>query len=248
MDWIYLSPHLDDVALSLGGLLWEQSNNGEKTSIWTICAGSPPPGEFSRFAQSLHERWETGDKSMDARRMEDIDSCEVLGSLHYHINIPDCIYRRSLITGDFLYDSEEDLNLPVHPDEYPLIEELSQNLTAMLPDSANVICPLGIGSHIDHVLTREAVEQIFATPHNNKNRRLFYYADFPYVVNSDLKTAIKGFDSTFHPISSNGIRAWQDSVSKYKSQISTFWCDIQEMRDAIQSYYDQWGGIWLGKK
>ena len=78
MDWIYLSPHLDDAALSLGGLIWEQTQAGKRVSIWTICAGNPPPGDFSPFAEALHARWEVGRDAMEERRTEDIESCKRL--------------------------------------------------------------------------------------------------------------------------------------------------------------------------
>ena len=59
MEWIYFSPHLDDVALSCGGLAWEQSQSGSPVQVWTICAGDPPARPLSAFAEELHERWET---------------------------------------------------------------------------------------------------------------------------------------------------------------------------------------------
>ena len=69
MEWIYLSPHFDDVALSCGGLLWEQAQAGEGASVWTICAGEVPAGQLSPFAQSLHERWEKGQGAAVQRRV-----------------------------------------------------------------------------------------------------------------------------------------------------------------------------------
>ncbi|MBN2499463.1 MAG: PIG-L family deacetylase, partial [Anaerolineales bacterium] len=55
---IYLSPHLDDVALSCGGLVWEQAQAGMAVEVWSVCAGDPPPGELSEYARSLHARWD----------------------------------------------------------------------------------------------------------------------------------------------------------------------------------------------
>jgi hypothetical protein len=36
MRWIYLSPHLDDAALSAGGLIYEQTQAGIQVEIWTF--------------------------------------------------------------------------------------------------------------------------------------------------------------------------------------------------------------------
>ena len=79
MNWIYLSPHLDDVALSAGGLLWEQERTGEQVSVWTICAGDPGPEPISPFAETLQNRWRVGRDAVAIRRSEDVQSCAVLG-------------------------------------------------------------------------------------------------------------------------------------------------------------------------
>jgi len=72
VKWIYLSPHLDDAALSCGGLLWEQSQAGDEVAVWSICAGDPPPGRLSPFARSLQARWGTGSRSAAERRLGEL--------------------------------------------------------------------------------------------------------------------------------------------------------------------------------
>src|SRR5512139_3118661 len=79
MHWIYLSPHLDDAALSCGGLIWEQVHAGDTVSVWTICAGDPPNGSLSPFAEALHARWQSGIEAAVLRREEDVTSCLLLG-------------------------------------------------------------------------------------------------------------------------------------------------------------------------
>jgi LmbE family N-acetylglucosaminyl deacetylase len=237
MEWIYLSPHLDDVALSVGGLLWEQSQTGERISVWTICGGDPPPGSYSPFAESLHTRWETGAEAMEARRVEDIEACQRLGAESVHFEIPDCIYRKSLKTGAHLYDSEEALWIPVHPDEKVLIAQLAKILQAKIPSGANVVCPLTLGNHVDHRLTRAAVERL-GIP-------LWYYADYPYLLETENMKALEKLQSNVIPISPEGLLAWQDSVAAYGSQISTFWRNLGEMRSAIQIYSQKMGGVKL---
>lgn len=191
MTWIYLSPHLDDVALSVGGLLWEQSQGGEHVAVWTICGGDPPPGGFSPFAESLHSRWETGIEAMQTRRTEDIEACRTLGAKPIHFDISDCIYRRSPKTEKHLYDSEDSLWIPVHPDEEELIVQLTKSFKELLPPDANVVCPLALGGHVDHRLTRSASERL-GIP-------LWFYADYPYVLNSEYQKIIKHFNQRQHP-------------------------------------------------
>jgi LmbE family N-acetylglucosaminyl deacetylase len=240
MDWIYFSPHLDDVALSLGGLVWEQTQAGQDVSIWTICAGDPPTGPFSPFAQSLHTRWEVGREASEERREEDIESCRRLGASYHHFDIPDCIYRRSPQTGEYLYVSEDALWAPVHPDERELITAISRTIRKMLPSTAKLVCPLMIGNHVDHRLTRAAVEGVGAS--------LYYYADYPYVLGVDFSVISEDFKSSLHTLTPSGLLVWQDAVAAHRSQISTFWKSQDEMRFAILAYYNQMGGIWLGSK
>jgi len=241
MDWIYLSPHLDDVALSLGGLLWEQSQAGERVAVWTICAGDPPAGDLSPFAESLHTRWGTGLASMQARRAEDIASCQQLGASYRHFDIPDCIYRRSPRTGEPLYASREALWNPLHPDEEALVEHVAEQIEALLPAPVNLVCPLTLGSHVDHRLARAAAEKL--------GLPLWFYADYPYALKTESPDVQQKLRSTrpalVLPISEAGLRAWQEAVAAHRSQISTFWKSLDEMRAAIREYCQQMGGARL---
>lgn len=119
MHWIYLSPHLDDVALSCGGLVWEQSQAGEQVEVWTVCAGDPPPGPLSPFAEELHRRWKTGPEAAQPRREEDKRSLEFLGASPRHFPLPDCIYRRAA-DGRALFPCVPVYYPPLSPPPFPL--------------------------------------------------------------------------------------------------------------------------------
>ena len=234
MHWIYLSPHFDDVALSCGGLVWHQMQAGDVVEIWTVCAAAPDPSQpFSPFAQSLHARWGTGPASVAARRAEDIASCQVLGAAYRHLAVADCIYRGDRI-GQYYYASEDALNGPLHPDEAARAVQITQlNLEALPPD-LNLVCPLSLGNHVDHQLTRLAAEQ--------SGRRLYYYADFPYVLRQPdhlQALAQAGWQPACSPLSTLALTVWQDCVAAHASQISTFWVDEAAMRTAIAEYAAQ---------
>lgn len=247
MDWIYISPHLDDAVLSLGGLIWEQARTGLDVSIWTICAGDPPGSNLSSFAVSIQERWKLGGNAVEHRREEDIHSCSILGADYFHFDIPDCIYRVSPITGDFLYTTEDDLWSSIHPDECNLAIELERRLEEKFPINANIVCPLGIGDHIDHKITVEAVTGAFRNKSRGKNLKIYYYKDFPYVVAKKVESDLNPSKSRLITISPGGINAWQEAIAAHRSQISTFWNSLEEMETDIQDYYSQSGGIWLGE-
>jgi len=96
MRWIYLSPHLDDAALSAGGWIYDQVQAGNPVEIWTIMCGVPPTTELSPFAQVLHYQWgmETAEQVVLGRRQEDINAANILGAVTQHFDFLDCIYRQ----------------------------------------------------------------------------------------------------------------------------------------------------------
>lgn len=242
MTWIYLSPHLDDAALSCGGLIYEQTRAGAEALVWTICAGDPPPGPLSPFARSLHARWDTGREAIAVRRAEDRRSVERLGAFFRHEAVPDCIYRRDPQTGAALYASEEALWSPVAPAEQPLIAGLRARLSSGLEHLAEprMVLPLALGKHVDHRLTRQAAEGL--------DIPRLYYADYPYVLDAEdelqeLRQA--GWSARTYPVSEAGLAAWQAAVAAHRSQISTFWPDLDAMYAALAAFCRRMGGVQL---
>lgn len=256
MNWVYLSPHYDDVVFSCGGLVWEQVSQGQAVEIWTVCAGPAPEGALSPFAVEHHVRWKTGTEAVMQRRLEDQRSCERVGAKFHYLPVPDCIYRRAgedyltapmpqtaVSKGDFLYTSQEDLFGPVHPLEVKLMHQLGDNLRSLPEAGAQIVCPLAIGGHVDHRLTRAAAE---ATP-----KPLLYYMDFPYILKdlAQIETLLRqGWQSQLHPISQAGFIAWFEGIAAHQSQISTFWPDLAAMRSELEEYLELVGGIMLWKK
>jgi LmbE family N-acetylglucosaminyl deacetylase len=243
MQWIYLSPHFDDVALSCGGLVWEQVRSGDTVSIWTVCAGSAPDGGLSPFAKELHLCWRTNQDATAQRRLEDLHSCQRLGTTSQYFTIPDCIYRLNPHTDEFLYISEESLNGSLQRADTENISLLREEIKSRIPQDVTLVCPLGLGNHVDHQLTRLAAEGL--------DRTGWYYADYPYVLRCNEKLEQleqEGWISQTFPISQEGLVAWQDSIADHASQISTFWKDELEMRVALSDYLEQNQGIRLWRK
>jgi LmbE family N-acetylglucosaminyl deacetylase len=241
MHWVFLSPHFDDVALSCGGLVWEQVQAGEQVIIWTVCAGIPDPMRhtFSPFAQELHARWGAGPEAVTTRQAEDIAACRVMGAAYRHLPVFDCIYRLDA-RGQPSYASEQALSGPLHPDEAVFASQLSQLWQPDLPLDAMLVCPLALGNHVDHQLTRLAAEQL--------GRPLWYYADYPYVrrIPHQLSALTQvGWRQRSFELSEAGLVAWQNAVAAHASQISTFWADEPAMRADLANYAVQEWGVCL---
>ncbi len=241
-QWIFLSPHLDDVALSCGGLIWQQVQAGARVEIWTICAGDPPPGEKPPFAQSLEERWRTGIESMDARRQEDEAACAQLGAIPVNFDLPDCIYRR-LPDGRPLVNGEDDLWQPLPPGEQPLVERLAGQLATRLPRRCRLAVPLSLGNHIDHRLVRAAALRL--------QRPLHFYADYPYASRPGVKVKpylAPGWRRERFALTPPARDAWQAAITCYTSQITSLWSGEDEMQASLSDYFNKGGGSLLFRK
>jgi LmbE family N-acetylglucosaminyl deacetylase len=172
-DVLYLSPHLDDAALSCGGTLAAQVRRGETVLVVTVAAGAPPPGPLSAFAEAMHRSWQLGPDAVERRREEDRAACASLGADLVHLPLPDCIYRRTRAADGWRYSSRADIFGPVHPEEEAaLLGEIAAWL-ALLPSAARLVAPLGVGGHVDHQLVRRAAEA-------GARPIAHYYAEQPY--------------------------------------------------------------------
>lgn len=113
---VFLSPHLDDAALSAGGTLHRLAAGGASVTVLTVCAGRPPESDLSAYALGLHARWgQAPDEALGAaaamvarRRAEDRAACRRLGAACVHLKLPDLIYRRRA-NGAWAAESDADL-------------------------------------------------------------------------------------------------------------------------------------------
>ena len=245
MRWVYLSPHFDDVVFSCGGHVWEQAQLGVEQSveIWTVCAGGPKVGEpLSAFAQSLHDRWQTGPDAVSIRRFEDEASGQRLGVNLRYWDLPDCIYR-PLRSNGWLVNGEADLWVTLPSAEEVTIQRLCQWLRSELQPTDQLVAPLALGNHIDHQLVRTAAERVV----HERGCSLWYYADYPYAVRDEavVSKVAPGWQKSCRPVSEAALAAWQAAIACHTSQISTFWGGLDEMRASIKTYWLTGGGACL---
>lgn len=238
MRLIYISPHLDDAVLSAGGFIYEQTQARNSVEIWTIVCGFPPPGELTPFAQLLHQQWGTGtaEETVRLRRTEDLEAANVVGAKTVHFDVPDCIYRRGP-DGEPLY---VDIYSQPHDAESHLPGQIAQTIAPHLQPDDQIICQLGVGGHVDHVIVRQAVEQL--------SRPVIYTADVPYLFwkPEQLSPLVAGMKESLQTITEAGLNAWVEAVLAHNSQISALFDSSDKAREEIRTYYSKRGGfsIW----
>jgi LmbE family N-acetylglucosaminyl deacetylase len=179
MQHVFLSPHFDDAALSCGGTMAQLGRLGAPVVVATIFGGKPDYGQLSPFAQSIHARPLAGADPIDLRVAEER---EALAILHAHSHLYpylDCIYRRDLAEGRWLYDSEGALFGPLDRADDTLVADLSRTLARLAPSAelCRFYAPLAIGSHVDHQLVRQAAFRLLEAGHDVR-----FYEDYPYVI------------------------------------------------------------------
>jgi LmbE family N-acetylglucosaminyl deacetylase len=235
MRWIYISPHMDDAVLSAGGLIYDQTRAGLDVEIWSLLCGFPSTEDLSPFAQELHSDW--GIPSVaevnTARRAEDVKAASIVGAKPVHFDFLDCIYRRGK-NGDWLYS---DIYVPPHEDDKDLPARIAESISARLKPTDQLVCQLGLGSHLDHVIVRHAVELI--------QRPIFYYVDIPYLFKfpDEFGTKTAGMIAKTHRITDSGLRSWQDAIVAYESQMSSLFDSPEAMRSQIEQYWSEYIGI-----
>lgn len=236
MRWIYLSPHLDDAVLSAGGLIHEQTRAGNAVEIWTFMCGFPPEDEFSTFAQLLHSQWgfSSAGEGIRLRREEDRRAAARVGASVVHFDFLDCIYRRAENGGWSYYQITD----PPRPEDAAIPSQIAEIVRARLEPEDRIICQLSVGSHVDHVLVRQAAELL--------ERPILYDVDIPYLFYKPEELEIKaaGMQETLQPVTEAGLEAWQEGILEYKSQFVVLgdkFDSPDKARSAIQGY-------WAGRK
>ena len=229
MRWIFISPHFDDAVLSCGGLIWELTHSGTHVEILTVNAGDPPAGPVSSLITRVHAVWKTGSpmETVLLRRNEDLNAAAQVGAVARHLSMVDAIYRRAP-SGSLMYP--DDVFDPIHPEESDITQQTSAEIRQYLLETDTLVCPLALGGHVDHVITRRAVESL--------GRPVWYYADIPYLFRheAELTPAVTGKKSKTFLISDSGLKAWQTAIEAHASQLSSLFIDVEDMRSQIRNY------------
>lgn len=196
--WLFLSPHLDDAVLSCGALIEAQAQEREIIVATVFTEASPAP--HTRAARSFvrQSTLEDGVQLFEARKAEDKAVLAAMGVQLIHLGAVDALFRRRqlprLARGAWnkllpelthrysTYRFDIALGRIARGDK-TLIRQLQDDVAELMAvtKAELLFVPVGVGSHVDHLITRKAGE---GHPEN-----LVLYSDFPYDLVSPPDTA-----------------------------------------------------------
>jgi len=230
-DHIYLSPHLDDAALSCGGAIALHANAGARVLVVTLCTAAPPPaGPFSDLANAEHQSWGLAPAEViNARLREDDLALARLDADTYRAGLLDAIYRRP-----DAYNSRDALFGTPVPDDSLLYStrQLIAALHSRVP-RATFYAPLGVGNHVDHQI-------VYAAARDGAGAVMAFYEDFPYVLWTGA------FEQRMHAIGQRFIASTIDidttltrkigAISAYASQLSSLFAEPAALARIVGDY------------
>lgn len=256
---VYLSPHLDDAALSCGGTIWEQTQAGGRVVVIDVFAGIPDYHRLSAFAREKHAVWGSPEDVVAARQAEDRAAMAQLGAEGVYWDYLDAIYR--LDGTRVLYPDKAGIFGEVDPADSALHNRIAADVEVVLNEAGGATCcaPLAIGHHVDHQMVRDVGLALA-----ERGRPVLFYEDFPYVW-WEMASALGGRgqadriegspeeEPPFRPASplADGWRPTIHSVdvaSKiaavacYTSQVADLFDSLEAMAEAVRTYARSVGG------
>jgi LmbE family N-acetylglucosaminyl deacetylase len=167
---LFLSPHLDDVAFSCGGLAASLADAGWRTVLVTAFTRSIHPPSGFALACQLDKGLAAETDYMALRWAEDLVAAERLGFDEViWLDLPEAPHRG--------YDSAPALFAALRPED----DVVTALTGCFLQLHANyqpdlVLAPQGLGGHVDHRQVIAAVLPAFPLP------RVAFYRDTPYAI------------------------------------------------------------------
>jgi LmbE family N-acetylglucosaminyl deacetylase len=226
---LFVSPHLDDVALSCGGLVAHTVRAGASVQVVTVCAGDPVEAELGALARELHRAWGLHEAPVAARREEDREALSCLGAEPVWLPELDAIYRHPSCDAAALYG-------PPNPQD-----DLTQRVVAHLrrwPAAARCYVPLAVGGHMDHELVHRAGVALLS-----QGVAVAFYEDLPYALSPGaLAQRLRSpalAPLSLRPVCVDVTAAFPDklrAVQRYRSQIPGLFQTADRMLTALTAY------------
>ncbi len=240
---LFLSPHLDDVVLSCGGIVHRLVQSGERIVIVTAMAGDPPADlPASPVIDAVKARYGGAPLVYD-RRLEDAQAAQALGAQVYHLGLTECAFRTAVGGAGNLIALYPDHDSPFAGvragDDAPLTLFEFQLPFA---DVSAIYAPLGVDNHVDHGLTRDWALVLTGPGMPPLN----FYEEYPYARNKTaLRRAHEYYRQTLPaltmteavvPLSEDDFAAKLRALRCYRSHLQVMWNDAAELQTTLREY------------
>lgn len=237
---IFISPHLDDVAIACAGRVLHLVRNAPQVTVMTVFAGNPPPGRLSPQAEWFHAICGLDVNPVGVRREEDLEAIKMLGAQPIHLSLPEHMYRSSKV------------KTPVRPGmrsahaggsaDEDLVAAIVAELHALAGHAiiGSIHAPLGIGRHIDHVTARAAAETFIRESSPARRPQLIYYEELPNAARDDDPTwgyeLVPGLEPELHPLCEEDWHTKLDAIHAYRSQMPVLRGPVDDLDDELGTY------------
>jgi len=226
-----LSPHLDDAVLSCAALIADVSRRGIDVLVITLFNGRPEP-PLSLPASRFHARCGHAEDAMDEREHEDDLALARLGARTVRLYLPEALYRKNS-RGEPVYQSDAGIFVDRMPTPCAFSDTVRLSVRAAV-DAAGpdlLLTPMGIGGHIDHLLTTAAVRGL--------SYPVMHYEDVPYLLYDrcqEWNSAMPPDDVRMHRATKAGWSAKLDAIDCYASQREVLWYSPSSWRADLTGY------------
>lgn len=235
---LIISPHLDDAVLSCGDLIAKLIEEGKRVDVLTIFSGLIEKESLSPAALKFHSNCFLDEKAMTHRKKEDKKAHKLLKCNSLYLNMPECLYRSD--SNGHLYP---DLNNIYYLDDRDniTIYELSKKLLKYVNNYEVILCPLGLGSHADHLVTNYAINSI----KEKTTGKLYFYEDVAYVCYYYRENEKSNWGGKLLykiiEISEKNFQKKIDSVLIYRSQLNILWENYFQLYDDLNRLSKKYG-------
>ena len=215
---VAISPHLDDAAFSVGGLLASRARAGDRVTIVTCFTGNVAEPTGFALACQLDKGLGPEVDYMALRRAEDHAACAVIGATAVHLPLLEAPHRGYARAPElFAARRDDDAMLA------PLSAALAEQIALLSPDL--LLGPLAIGNHVDHWLVRDALETCGAS--------ILLWEDWPYLTRAvDRRT---DRPALVHPLNDADRAARIAMCAAYASQLGFQFGSLEAMETAVRA-------------
>lgn len=195
---IFVSPHFDDAVLSCGQLMTELSKKGKRIKVVNVFtkAHNGPYTLSAKTFLSTSGGYQKATKLYLHRGKEDYDALSSIKVKKIiNLGFTDALFRKTKTTNWISKLIPETMHLyPTYrwhiiknniSDKDNSILKVSAQLSKLAKKNAIIFAPLGIATHVDHIITKEACEKL-------KNK-IVYYSEFPYNLRAEIPQEIKKY-------------------------------------------------------